>query len=171
MLTATGLGTGCCQCGRTISHNKTACGTCASKPQGRIDILNVQGGDMRITFDNANPIELIRAKRIIMDMLRRGYALVVEVERDGEKKYERVQAFDETRGEYIIADLESHNVEYPTTISPSPDLGENPSPLPPSKEDLCKCGRPAKHRGACRKTARLPMSETKATAIGRSAGG
>ena len=53
---------------------------------GSIAILNVGAGDTRLSFDKANPAEAIRAARIVKDMLRRGYALLVEVERDGQKK-------------------------------------------------------------------------------------
>lgn len=67
-----------------------------------LSILNVGAGDTKITFDPNNISERIRSK----DMLRRGYALLVEVERDGEKKWERAVDFDETKCEYIIADFD-----------------------------------------------------------------
>lgn len=73
---------------------------------GALEILNVSEGDMKISFDTNDCAEAIRAKRIIKDMLRRGYALLV----DGQ----RIKDFDETKGEYIIADfdaIESLNVE------------------------------------------------------------
>ena len=66
-----------------------------------IGILNVGAGDTKITFDPKNPQDCIRAARIVKDMLKRGYALLVEVEGG---KYQRVQAFDENTSEYIIAD-------------------------------------------------------------------
>ena len=40
---------------------------------GTLEILNVGAGDVVITFDKTNPAEQIRAKRIIKDMLKRGY--------------------------------------------------------------------------------------------------
>lgn len=73
---------------------------------GALEILNVSEGDMKISFETSDCAEAIRAKRIIKDMLRRGYALLV----DGQ----RIKDFDETKGEYIIADfdaIESLNVE------------------------------------------------------------
>lgn len=73
---------------------------------GSLSILNVGAGDVLITFDKDNPGETIRAKRVIADMLRRGFALIVEVERNGERAYERVQEFDAERGQYIIADFD-----------------------------------------------------------------
>ena len=175
-------GTGKCRhCGKRISGNKDACGACAGKPKpattGCLEILNIQGGDTKIVFDNNNVAEVIRAKRIITDMLRRGYALIVEVDRDGEKRYERVQEFDETKGEYIIADLDlvaSDPEEASDTVVDELSRSDATARLSGATEDnkLCKCGRPAHHRGACKGPRKsLPMESTKATAIGRSAGG
>ncbi len=71
-----------------------------------LSILNVGAGDVKVSFDKSNPAERIRACRIVKDMLRRGYALLVEVERDGKKAFERALDFDEDRAEYIIADFD-----------------------------------------------------------------
>lgn len=149
---------------------------------GELSILNVGVGDVKISFDNGDLADVIRAKRIIADMLRRGYALIVEVERDGEKKYERVQEFDEACGEYIIADftpVESRSD--PRPLGPQPPSTEEMEQAVEQIADavkaeryasLCKCGRPAHHRGACKgPRKRLSMETTKATGIGRSAGG
>ena len=46
---------------------------------GQIGILNVGAGDTKLTFDKNNPAECIRSARIVTDMLRRGYALLIEV--------------------------------------------------------------------------------------------
>lgn len=107
---------------------------------------------MKITFDKNNVAETIRAKRIVSDMLRRGYALVVEVKRKGKTAYERIKAFDEARAEYIIADLDSE-------VAAEADKQVDSNIVTPPKR-----GRPPK-------TSRLPMQSTRATAIGRSAGG
>lgn len=73
---------------------------------GTVGILNVGAGDTVLTFDNTNPAETIRACRIVRDMIRRGYALLVEVERDGEKRFERALDFDEKKCAYIVADFD-----------------------------------------------------------------
>ena len=152
----TAAGTKQCACGKPISANKESCRECLDAPHGELSILNVGDGDTKITFDKRNVGETIRAKRIITDMLRRGYALVVEVERKGEKAYERVQAFDEKTDSYIIADFDSVEA---AKVDALPAAG-------------CKCGRPLHHRGACKgKRRSLPIATTKATGIGRSAGG
>lgn len=72
-----------CACGKVISANALYCKTCAAgtaprSTGGVLEILNVQGGDVKIAFDQQNVTDTIRAKRIVTDMLRRGYAIVVE---------------------------------------------------------------------------------------------
>jgi hypothetical protein len=74
---------------------------------GTIGVLNVGAGDTKLVFDPSNPIELIRSRRIVTDMLRRGYALLIEVpDGNGGKRTTRVREFDESAGEYIIADFD-----------------------------------------------------------------
>jgi|SRR6185503_18127188 len=70
--------------------------------RGSLEILNVGAGDVKITFDKEDAAEAIRAKRIIKDMIRRGYALLVQ---DSDGKFQRAKAFDEATSEYVIADL------------------------------------------------------------------
>ncbi len=75
---------------------------------GTVGILNVGAGDTKLSFDPKNPAERIRAARIVRDMLRRGYALLVEVgvNTDGSKRYERATDFNEATCEYIVADFD-----------------------------------------------------------------
>lgn len=75
---------------------------------GTVGILNVGAGDIKISFDKSNPAERIRAARIVADMLRRGYALLVQSgqKEDGTPVYTRATAFDEERCEYIVADFD-----------------------------------------------------------------
>jgi hypothetical protein len=73
----------------------------------QIGILNVGAGDTKLVFDKSNPAECIRSARIVKDMLRRGYALLIEVD-DGKggKIHTRARDFDEAVCEYIIADFD-----------------------------------------------------------------
>lgn len=73
---------------------------------GVMHVLNVGDGDTKLSFDPKNPAERIRAARIVRDMLRRGYALLIEVDRDGEKRLERALEFREDVCEYVIADFD-----------------------------------------------------------------
>lgn len=70
---------------------------------GEVAILNVGDGDTKLSFDPKNPVERIRAARIVRDMIRRGYALLVEV---SPGTYQRALDFDENKCEYIIADFD-----------------------------------------------------------------
>ena len=78
---------------------------------GEIAVLNVGTGDTKLTFDKNNPAETIRASRIVEDMLRRGYALLIEVKKGKEVEYRRVKRFDPKTNEYIIADFDSAKAE------------------------------------------------------------
>lgn len=68
---------------------------------GELSVLNVFRGDMKFSFDSANPQEVERAKRVVEDMLKRGYSLFVD---EGDGKLKKVKKFDAATCEYIIAD-------------------------------------------------------------------
>jgi hypothetical protein len=65
---------------------------------GSLSILNIGVGDIEFRFDTGDPAEVERAKRAIEDMLRRGYAILVD---DG-SGLRRATGFDPARGLYII---------------------------------------------------------------------
>lgn len=67
---------------------------------GGIDVLNTGAGHLEIRFKEGDAIEIERAKRIVQDMLRRGYALFI----DEGGTMVRVKRFDPTQCCYIIAD-------------------------------------------------------------------
>lgn len=69
--------------------------------QGQLDILNCGEGHMEIKFDEKDQIETERAKRVIQDMLKRGYSLFIQGEGN---ELIRVKEFDSKKGVYIIAD-------------------------------------------------------------------
>lgn len=134
---------------------------------GTVGILNVGAGDTKLSFDPANPAERIRAARMVRDMLRRGYALLVEVERDGVKKFERALDFDEAVCEYVIADFDpmvaraadqdDEHDHQPAQVESSTATG-TPAPAAPSKR-----GRPA--------NLKVPAESTRAVAVARISGG
>lgn len=127
---------------------------------GTVSILSVGSGDTKISFDPSNAAERIRAARIVADMLRRGYALLVEVERRGKKSFQRVKAFREDRCEYIIADLDPV-----TALAADVEEGH-------AKEAAAahtpKAGRAP--RAKLRDRA-IPAEKARAVAVPRSAGG
>lgn len=75
--------------------------------QGELDVLNCETGHIHIKFDKADQAEVEKARRIIGDMLKRGYAVFVEV--DGKTK--QVREFDPTTDDYIIDDDAAPNPE------------------------------------------------------------
>jgi hypothetical protein len=72
-----------------------------------VGILNVGAGDTKLVFDKDNPAEMQRAARIVADMIKRGYVLMIEVERRGKKIFQRVKKFRADTCEYTIADFDS----------------------------------------------------------------
>jgi hypothetical protein len=118
-----------------------------------LDILNTGMGHAEVNFSVEDPVELERGKRIIQDMLRRGYLLFIEGD-DG--KLIRVLDFQAATGKYIIGDGALYAGSEPleeaaataSTAAPAVKRGR---------------GRPPK--------ATVPMTAVRATAMGRSAGG
>ncbi len=149
---------------------------------GTVGILNVGAGDTKLTFDNTDPAETIRAARIVKDMLRRGYALLVEVERDGVKKFERALDFDENTCEYIIADYDPlaakkaaakeealHGLPSGRGDTPAaPGGGEDPTQGAQAAVET-PTESPPPRRGRAR--SRLDAGKTRAVAVAHSAGG
>ena len=146
---------------------------------GSLNILNVGAGDVRLEFDKSNPQDLIRGKRIVKDMLRRGYALLIEVERDGEKRFERAKDFDEEHGVYLIADFDPVEAQETDRREVSVKLRERSEVLsgkasateekpaesaPAESPELRGKGKRGKYR-------KVPMESARAVGVGRSAGG
>lgn len=111
-----------------------------------LDVLNVGAGHVEIRFGKKDPVEVDRAKRMITDMLKRGYVLFVEGKG---KELQRVRSFDAKAGVYYVSDVA--DVEEAAGDTVTSDL-----------QPTLKKGRPPKA---------VPMEKAKATAIGRSAGG
>jgi hypothetical protein len=116
---------------------------------GKIEILNVGAGDTKILFDKENPEDIERAKRIIPDMLKRGYALFCEIN----GQLERVESFNQEREVYVV--------RLPWE-SDWPEKLVAPVAEAPASE-------PQKKRG--RRKAEVPLKKGKVIVVGRSAGG
>lgn len=117
---------------------------------GSVGILNVGAGDTKLTFDKSNPVERERAAKIVADMLKRGYALLVQIgTKKGEPVYRRAHAFDPKTCEYIVAGAPDETIDIGTEIA----RAEKP-----------RRGRPPKMH-------RLPAEFTRAVSVGRTAGG
>lgn len=140
--------------------------------EGQVGILNVGAGDIKLSFDPKNPAERIRAARIVKDMLRRGYALLIEYDDGGETKHRRAVDFDESACTYIIADYDPLSFHTPSTTETGPneqvqDGGSRQAEEAPREgsEAPKRRGRPPIVRSA------IPAERVKATAVGRAVGG
>ncbi len=119
---------------------------------GSLSVLNVGAGDLEFRFDRGSKAEVERAKKVVTDMLKRGYVIFAEVN----GTLHKVVAFDATAGRYIIADG-----------APDPEPAAEPGPAPPAEATAPRRrGRP---KGSKNKS--VPMESVKATAIGPTAGG
>lgn len=130
---------------------------------GELGVLNVGAGDTKLIFDKNNPQEMARAARIITDMLKRGYAILIEVpDGKGGSTAHRVHKFQEDTCEYIIADFDS-------AVAAEHDAKET--------KDAEKSNRTAKKKTGGKKAGRgvvfrpVPATGASGVAIARSAGG
>lgn len=115
---------------------------------------------MKFSFNSDDQQEVIRAGRVVRDMLRRGYILLVQPDPKSEEMV-RAQGFDEKTSEYIIADFDPEGGEdVPDVNVPVAPIGAK---VPPRNGRRKKKGRPAKKR--------VPARKTKALAVGPVAGG
>lgn len=148
---------------------------------GEIGILNVGAGDTKLTFDQNNPAETIRAARIVKDMLRRGYALLIETGKDGDGRpvYERALDFREDTCEYVIADFDPVTAEAADRAeadTAKPDQHKAPTHEEGRPEEAHEAAPaatgPAKTRGRRgTRTRTVAAHAAKGVAVARSAGG
>lgn len=120
---------------------------------GELAILNVAAGDTKLSFDPANKAEVQRASAIVEDMLKRGFALLIQIGEDEEGPiYRRAKGFDPKTAEYIVVGTADH-VEQPA-----------------HDEEPASSQRKGR-KGAKAATHRIPAASTKAVAVARTAGG
>ena len=136
---------------------------------GQIGILNVGAGDTKLSFDKSNPGECIRSARIVTDMLRRGYALLIEVpDGKGGKVFTRVKEFREDVCEYIIADFDP--IEAAKADGAEHAQGQ-PGTEAAADTAPAAAGSKATRPRLRRRTRAVPASATTGVAVARSAGG
>lgn len=146
---------------------------------GGVGILNVGAGDTKLVFDPSNPAECIRAARIVKDMLRRGYALLVATGTgpDGRPTYQRAIDFNEATAEYIIADFDplvAEAADMKEVVAKEETVGSEPQAAATEDADTSsgeesRPEEPKLRRPGRRKT--VSASSTRAVAVPRSAGG
>jgi len=121
---------------------------------GEVGILNVGAGDTKLSFDPSKPGEVKKSAKIVKDMIRRGFVLLIEVGKDdkGEPLYRRAKDFDENTAEYIIAGMASDTEQEDDEEPASPPRGRSKGKAKP-------------------KPVRVPAARTSAVAVARTSGG
>ena len=133
---------------------------------GQVGILNVGAGNIRLSFDPNNPAERIRSARIVTDMLRRGYALLVETtDANGEKVFTRAREFREDTCEYIIADFDPIVA---AEVDGEDDAKVKQEAAAPGGSEVSEA-KPKPRKGGRVKA--VDAGDTRAVAVARSAGG
>jgi hypothetical protein len=130
--------------------------------RGMLEVLSVGKGDLKITL-GPDPDDRAKAQRLIEDMLRAGYMIFVETD-DG---LERVRKFNPHRMTYVLMDVpDIGQPGIPAVVDvAAPQLAAPPA-LPAAEPEKPKRGRPRK--AAARE---VPVAGSRATAVGRTAGG
>lgn len=122
---------------------------------GDLQILSVGEGDTTYSFNAESAAERAKAKKIVEDILKKGYAIFVTVgDLKGEPMYVRAKSFDPVTGEYLIFGLSDEELE---------EMKEG-KPRVAKK----KVGRPRKKKASAK---RVPATKARAVAVARSAGG
>ena len=96
--------------------------TATAEITGSLSVLNTGAGDIEIKFDKDKPEELEKAKAMITDMLKRGYAIFIEDEM-GETR--RVKAFDAEKCAYIVKDAPKEEAEVPVKKARATAVGRS----------------------------------------------
>ena len=135
-----------------------------------LEILNAGAGHLKITFAKDDPVERERARRMIVDMLAAGYAIFVHVK----DRLVPVRKFDPKRDVYLIDQIGTLPKGLPDALEQKLRADEASADLKGAAR--CACGKPLHHRGRCTGTkgaryTSVPMASTRATAVGRTAGG
>lgn len=123
--------------------------TLGSFTPGVLEILSIGKGDIKLSIDN-NDEDREKARVLIEEMLRKGYALFVETD-DGAV---RVTEFNPKRMTYTI-------------MAPALPAPPERKALPPGEPTPAKATRRQRQRGH----REIPVSGSKTTAVGRTAGG
>lgn len=112
---------------------------------GCLDVLSIGKGDLRITIGD-NPDDTEKARKLINEMLRKGYGIFVETD----KGLTRVKRFNPKRMTYVITELVDDALE---PVRP-PGAGAKPAK---------RARRTRDHE--------VDVAGSKAVAVGRTGGG
>ncbi len=157
---------------------------------GVLEVLSIGRGDLTLHV-GTNDDDRDRAREVITEMLRKGYAIFVETDHGPE----RVTAFNPQRMTYTIADgpdealaagsppeepAEVHEAAYTEAVTEweyleSHGFTRHPGPKTSAeRECLARPDAPqpaTRQRGVRKPTRQVPVAGSRATAVGRTAGG
>lgn len=126
----------------------------------QIAVLNVGTGDTKLSFDSDDPNDVKRVGEIVRDMIRRGYAVLVEVgEHNGKPTYQRAEDFDPETSEYIITGNAT-----PPIFEVKDDRNDEPKATARGRKTEKKKPRTSNKRP-------VNAKKTKAVGVARTAGG
>jgi hypothetical protein len=124
---------------------------------GMLEVLSIGKGDLKLSIGGDDPEDIEKARQLITEMLKKGYSIFVETD----KGPSRVKRFNPKRMTYIISEVVEDAL-------PVADKRTDPRPGSPVKPDEIITS----HRGRRRVTdVHVPIAGSRATAIGRTAGG
>lgn len=107
---------------------------------GVLEVLSIGKGDLKLTIGGDNPEDTDKARKLIEEMLRKGYSIFVETD----KGPTRVKRFNPKRMSYIISEM---------------------------VEDALPEATPTKAPARKARQRSVPVAGSKATAVGKTAGG
>ena len=116
--------------------------------QGMLEVLSIGKGDLKLVVGGEDPQDVEKAREVIEEMLRKGYSIFVETD----KGLVRVKRFNAKRMTYVISEM-------------------------PEEEPVASVAAPKEERPAPKRSAKgsgfreVPVAGSRATAVGRTAGG
>jgi hypothetical protein len=96
---------------------------------GMLEVLSVGKGDIKLTLDGTNSEETEKARRIIEEMLRKGYGIFVETD----EGLTRVKKFNPKRMTYVISEVVEEPVDETAGAPPPRRVQERQVPVAGSR--------------------------------------
>lgn len=96
---------------------------------GMLEILSVGKGDIKLTIDSSDPDDVADAKKVIEEMLAKGYGIFVETD-DG---LSRVKRFNPKRMTYVISEIVEQTDEIAGAPAPKKKTREKHVPVAGSR--------------------------------------
>lgn len=96
---------------------------------GVLEVLSIGKGDLKLTIGGDNPEDTEKARKLIEEMLKKGYAIFVETD----KGPTRVKKFNARRMTYIISEVPDEPALEPAKAKPARKVKETHVPVAGSR--------------------------------------